>query len=126
MVPMSPTPGGQTEHNSAGQGMAPPVRVELPNPGAPSFKLKLSVLPLRRRDLAQAQASKTPQLCGDQGLCSGHQPLQSPHQETPPKVNHHEGWGRAEAWGCARAQKGLQGQGLECLELRGTWAPGPP
>ena len=29
-------------------------------------------------------------------------------------------------WGCLRAQKGLQDQGLECLRQRGTWAQGQP
>lgn len=34
-------------------------------------------------------------------------------------------------WGCLRAQKGLQdqgleGPGLECLRQRGTWAQGQP
>lgn len=43
-----PPPMGDRQ-NSAGQSMAPPVRVELPNPGAPSLKLKLLVLSLRKQ-----------------------------------------------------------------------------
>ena len=63
MVPMPPTPGGQTEQCRVRHGpSSPPVQAELPTPEAPSLKLKLAILPLRNlnSDLGQGQDSKTP------------------------------------------------------------------
>lgn len=137
MVPMSPNPGGQTEQYRVRHGPYSPGRT--PTPWSPTLNLKLVVLPLRNSDRGQAP---TPQLCEDQAWepqgWAGFNlwPPASVERLSPgprrplPSSDTMESGTELQAWGCPRAQEGLQDPGLrgpwlECLKLRDVGTRGP-